>query len=456
MIRTVRRVPARTSDGAGPEVRGFIAPDPPGRISALICEVKRMRSFTRRGRRDCRPAGPNAVVFLWTEPAWSLAMAWQASYLTVYLVAQGLSPAGVGAAVGAAALVQVAGLLASGWMADHLGRKTVIMAGDFVAWVLALGLWVLDPRPLVLALGVVLLNGFAFVAPAWNSLFSEDVEPRRVSFYYLMLQQLTLFGGLAIPLMAPLVHRWGVRVSGHWALAIAWPLVTVAWVLRLLWLKESTVGQALRVARRSGRHGSLRDRLVSGLAGANRLLAVLRILLTVAITLWATFAPLVLVARRAEALSPALLAFLPLGSTVAGISVLLLERRWRTAPPGVAMSVALALMALGMGGVSLAPAHAFVPVLTAWTLVAAGQAMFWTVHTTLWMAFLPDRSRVEVQGWVGASSAVLVAVLAPLLARWLPRLPRMVNAIWALMVVVALLMVLGWGRYLLPVRRRTV
>lgn len=50
----------------------------------------------------------------------------------------------------------------------------------------------------------------------------------------------------------------------------------------------------------------------------------------------------------------------------------------------------------------------------------------------------------------------LAAVLAPLLARWLPRLPRMVNAIWALMVVVALLMVLGWGRHLLPGRRRTV
>ena len=393
------------------------------------------------------PRGPNAVAILWTEPAWSLAMAWQTSYLTVYLVRMGLSPAGVGAAVGAAAVVQVAGLLMSGYLVDHLGRKTVIMAGDFIGWVLVLGLWVMDPRPLMLALGVVLLNGFAFVTPAWNSLFAEDVEPARVSYYFLILQQLTLFGGLLVPIMAPVVARMGVRASGHLALSISWPLVSAAWLLRVLWLRESSVGHAQRAARRAGTHPPLGDRLRAGLHGANLVLAGLRVLIQVAVGLWATFAPLILVAHRAEALPPSTLAFLPLGSTVAGGLVLVLQRRWRKAVPARVMGAALVMMVAGMATVSLAPAGRLVPVLVAWALVAAGQALFWTLHTTQWMAALPDAARVDVQAWVGAVSAILMAVLAPLLAGLIPYMPRSINGTWTVLTAAGLVvLVLGRGQ----------
>lgn len=396
-------------------------------------------------RRRLVPHGPNAVAILWTEPAWSLAMAWQTSYLTVYLVRMGLTPAGVGAAVGASAVVQVAGLLVSGYLVDHLGRKTVIMAGDFIGWVLTLGLWVMDPRPLILALGVVLLNGFAFVTPAWNSLFAEDVEPSRVSYYFLVLQQLTLFGGLVVPIMAPVVAHMGVRASGHLALAISWPLVAVAWLLRVWWLRESSVGHAQRAARRAGTHPPVGARLRAGLSGANLVLAILRVLIQVSVGLWATFAPLILVAHRAEALAPSALAFLPLGSTVAGGVVLVLQRRWRQAVPARVMGVALLMMVAGMATVSLVPAGQLIPVLAAWALVAAGQALFWTLHTTQWMGALPDAARVDVQAWVGAVSAVLMAVLAPLLAGLLPEMPRSINGTWTALTALGLL-VLVIGR----------
>jgi MFS family permease len=399
-------------------------------------------------RRRWRPGGPNAVVLLWTEPAWSLAAAWQTSYLTVYLVARGLRPTAVGVAVGIGALVQVAGLLAAGWMADHLGRKTVIMAGDFIGWIVAYGLWALARSPAALALGLVLINGFAFVTPAWNSLFAEDVEPSRVSFYYLILQQLTLAGGLLIPLLSPVVHRLGVVGSGHWAILVSWPLIGLAWLLRLLWLRESSVGHAQRAARREGRHAPLRQRLAAGWRGGNRVLAALRVLLAVTLTLWATFAPLVLVSRRAEALAPQFLAFLPLASTVAGVGVLVTARRWRTTTAANGLGGALILMAAGMAGVALAPRGWVLLVLVAWAFVAAGQAMFWTVHTTLWMAALPDAARVDVQGWVGALSAVLVAVAAPTLARWLPMAPRSAVLVWVGAVTVALALVAVQGHRL--------
>lgn len=394
--------------------------------------------------RTWRPRGPNATLFLWTEAPWSLAMAWQASYLTVYLVASGLPPAGVGLAVGLGGLVQIFGLMGSGWLVDVLGRKAVIMAGDFLGWVIVLGIWVLEPKPLFLALGIVLMNGTAFVTPAWNSLFSEDVAAEKVSFYYMVLQQLTLFGGIAIPLMAPWVQHLGVKASGHLALVIVWPLVAIAWTARALWLRESSVGRAQREARRGGRHAALGVKLRLGLIGVNRPLAALRILTQVSLSLFATLAPLVLISRHAESLPPADLAFLPLASSVAAALVLLTHNRWRDLSPRLALTVALGLLAAGMAGLALGPAHSLAAAMVVWGLVAGGQAMFWTVHTAFWMAMLPDVARVEVQGWVGAGSAILLVVLAPLLASHVDQFPRLVSGLEVLPVIAGLAVLALW------------
>lgn len=394
--------------------------------------------------RTWRPRGANAPLFLWTEAPWSLAMAWQASYLTVYLVASGLSPAGVGLAVGLGGLVQIFGLMGSGWLVDHLGRKTVIMAGDWVGWVIVLGIWVLYPKPLFLALGIVLMNGTAFVTPAWNSLFSEDVAADKVSFYYMVLQQLTLFGGIVIPLMAPWVRHLGVRASGHLALMIAWPLVAMAWTARALWLRESSVGRAQREARRHGHHEAVGAKLRLGLTGVNRPLAALRMLTQVSLSLFAILAPLVLISPAAEGLPPADLAYLPVSSSVAAALVLLTHNRWRDRAPRLTLAVALGLLAAGMLGIAMGPPNTLATAMVAWGLVAGGQAMFWTVHTAFWMGMLPDVARVEVQGWVGAGSAILIAVLAPLLASHVSQWPRLVSGLWVLPLIAGLIVLGLW------------
>jgi len=384
----------------------------------------------------------NALVILWSEPAWSLVMAWQASYQTVFLVASGLSPVTVGLAVGASGLLQAAGLTVVDTLTNRFGRKAVIMVGDFLGWVVVLGLWVLDPRPWTLVLGLILLNGTAFITPAWNSLFCEDLSSSRVTYYYLVLQLLGLLGGLAIPLLAPWVHLLGVRGSGERVLDIGWPLVIVAWLVRLVGLRESKAGQAAQHAHRSGIRAPIRQRLRMGTEGSLLTLALLRVLVRVPIELFTTLGPLVLVAVRAEALAPDLLAYLPLAGSVAGGFVMLTHGRWGRRPAKSVLVLSLALMALGMAVLSAAPSHNLAVVLLAWALVAAGQAWFWSVHTPLWVASLPPMARVTVQGWTGAGSALLVTVLAPVLAAFVEEAPRLIALLWVLPMALGLVLLL--------------
>ena len=386
---------------------------------------------------------PNALVILWSEPSWSLVMAWQASYQTIFLVAEGLSPVGVGLAVGAGGLLQAVGLALVDTLTSRFGRKWVIQVGDFLGWVVVLGLWVLYPRPWTFAVGLVLMNATAFVMPAWNSLFCEDLSSERVTYYYLVLQLLGLLGGVAVPLVVPWVHAYGVEGSGARVLAIGWPLVTVAWLVRLVWMRESRAGRAAQHAHRAGVRLSIRHRIGEGTRGTLKILAALRVLVRVPIALFATLAPLILVAGRAEALSPALLAYLPLAGSVTGGLVMLTHSRWHSRDPKHLLVVSLVLMTGGMGVLSLAPAGQVLPVVAAWALVAAGQAWFWSVHTPFWVASLPPVARVTVQGWTGAVSALLVTVLAPLMAGFVGAVPRLVALLWVLPVAAGLVLMLA-------------
>ncbi len=385
----------------------------------------------------------NAVVILWSEPSWSLLMAWQASYQTIFLVAEGLSPVAIGLAVGASGLLQAVGLTMVEALTTRFGRKWVIQVGDFLGWVVVLGLWVLYPRPWTFAVGLVLMNATNFVMPAWNSLFCEDLSAGRVTYYYLVLQLLGLLGGLAVPLLVPWVHAYGVRGSGERVLAIGWPLVAAAWLMRLVWMRESKAGRAAQHAHRSGVRHSVRQRLREGTGGTLTTLAALRVLVRVPVALFTTLAPLVLVAGRAEALAPTLLAYLPLSGSVAGGVVMLTHGRWQGRDPKHLLVLSLSLMTLGMAVLSFAPAGQAAPVMVAWALAAAGQAWFWSVHTPLWVASLPPIARVTVQGWTGAASALLVTVLAPLLAAFVGAMPRLVALLWVLPVAAGLVLMLA-------------
>lgn len=365
----------------------------------------------------------NAETFLITEFPWSLTMAWMTSYLTLFLRDEGLSAHWIGIGMGMGAAIQVAGLALSGSLSRMMGRKGSIMSGDFVGWVMVMGMWAVFKTPWVLLLGLVFNQGSGYVGPAWNSLFSEGEEPSRIGRYFFYLQLLTVIGGLLLPLVEPFIKAHGVVVTGRYLLYGLWPLVTVAWVLRLVYLRESDVGKKAMVQRTS--IGTLWGHLKAGLYGTGGVLAGLRVILQVPLVLFGNFAPLALVAVHGTRLRPDQLAWLPLAATVGALGLWLLHRY--TASSRYTRFLIVLSIALTGGGFALLAMlgpHSFWGAMTAWTLIVAGQSEFWTSHTGYWMAWLPDAVRVDVQGWIGVITAGLVAVLSPLVATGLATRPH--------------------------------
>ena len=380
----------------------------------------------------------NAQVFLVTEFPWSVTVAWMGSYLSLFLLDQGLSARNLGWTIGAGAVIQLLGLGLSGSITRRLGRKGTIMSGDFGGWVVALGIWALSHNPWILALGLVMNQASGYVGPAWNSLFSEDEHSARLPRYFLTLQILTIMGGLILPLTRGFVVQDGVVASGHSLLLVFWPCVSAVWVIRWLALRESAAG---RMSMGRTQRLAWRERAAhihQGLSGPGFYLAALRVLSTVPFLIVAAFVPLALVSPHGPHVAPGDLTLLPLGA-VSGVILLgigrRVARRWTALH---FMGMGLALVAAGFAVLAWAPQGHVIWVLAGWGLMVAGQSQFASSHTSIWMTWLPDVIRVDVQGWIGMVTAAGVAVLSPLLADQFVRNPRVVFGIMAVVFTAAL------------------
>ncbi|NMP24092.1 hypothetical protein [Sulfobacillus harzensis] len=348
-------------------------------------------------------------------------MAWMGSYLTLFLVDEHLAPHEVGLALGIGAFVQVLGLGLSGALARRIGRKASIMGGDFLGWVVVLGVWALSHNPLWLALAMVLNQAMGFVGPAWNSLFSAGEDPVRLPRYFFLLQLATVLGGLVLPLMRGWIARHGVVYTGHHFLWIVWPAVATAWLTRLILLKEARPESN---APQHERLSALAAHLRQGLAGTGAVLAGLRIMIQVPLVLFTNLAPLALVSPRGAHLLPERLAWLPLAALVSALSLLVVQSRTDGRHSRILTGLAILWLGLGFLILALSRSGHFWWVMAAWALIIAGQSQFWTSHTSFWMSWLPDAIRVDVQGWIGVVTAGLVAILSPVMAPVFAHSPR--------------------------------
>lgn len=360
-----------------------------------------------------------------SEPPWSVTAAWMGSYLTLYLLARHASVEGIGLAIGASGLLVAMLLPMVGWFSAMVGRKAVIQIGDFLGWIVALLIWVIDPTPVLVLVALVLNQLSQVVTPAWNGLFSEDISEEALGSSYLVLQVLTILGGMVVPMVAGWEQRAGMAHAGRLVLAIALPALALAMAVRQRYLRESSLERAEREARQNGTFGRALTRLRPAVHGLGGILAALRILAQVSFSLFATFGPVTLVARNGLGLSVGHLAFLPLAASVMGIGMWL-GRRWLVGlSPSWSLLISIGAWTLGFVLFAIKAPGGFIMVLSAWGLVMAGQNLFWSSHTTFWMRWVPDAARVDVQGYVGSLGALTITAVGPVSARWIASHPTL-------------------------------
>ena len=147
---------------------------------------------------------------VYTEPLWGIPFNLYAPYVSVYMLALGLSDQQIGLIVSISLGVQIVLMLLSGVVTDKLGRRRTTLIFDFLAWSLP-ALISAVAQNFWFFLAAALFNSFWRITfNSWSCLLVEDADPDQLVDIYTWIYIANQLVGFAAPLAGVLIGAFGL------------------------------------------------------------------------------------------------------------------------------------------------------------------------------------------------------------------------------------------------------
>lgn len=224
---------------------------------------------------------------VYTEPLWGIPFNLYAPYVSIYMIALGLTDADIGLIVSISWGFQVVFSLLSGVITDKMGRKKTTLIYDILAWAvpalisaLAQNFWYL------LAAGIV-NSTWRITMNSWTCLLVEDAEPDQLVDIYTWISISNQLVGLIAPLAGIAIGMFSLVPTMRGLYLFAFVMFTVKPIVTY-WMTEETAQGAVRMreTRSESTFGMLRGYrgVVRELLRAPQTLYTAAIMLVVSIT----------------------------------------------------------------------------------------------------------------------------------------------------------------------------
>jgi MFS family permease len=395
----------------------------------------------------------NARVIVITEGISSVFFQWYGTYLTLYMLALGVSEIEVGLLTSLLIFTQLISTLFGGYVADRFGRKLVLVVADIVCWGVPFALYAVAQNPWYFVIGRF-INGFIYIVmPAFDCLFVEDVEMEHRPAVFGMNQLLNAAASLLAPVAGVMVSAWGMVPAGRVMMASAGAVAVIIAIVRLFTLKETSVGrERMSQTAQLSPGASIREYSAAVVSMVRdqkvRQFLIVRNLAAFATTMWATYAVIYLADAKGVGLHESIISLIPFVSSLATILMILLaadgyrsDRIYRNLLIGQVLWLASAVIFLA------SPQKTIWFALVATFLSAIYTALYTPASSSYWANIVGDHERAQV---FSASSTILslltlpAAPLAGLLYLLWPRAPFCFAA--ALQLVVLGMLVGMWKK----------
>ncbi len=147
---------------------------------------------------------------VYTEPLWGIPYNLYAPYISVYMIALGLSDQQIGLIVSITGSVQIVMMLLSGVVTDKLGRRRTTLIFDILAWsvpalisAVAQNFWYFLAAGLFNTIWRITFN-------SWSCLLVEDAEPDQLVDIYTWIYISNQLVGFAAPLAGVLIGAFSL------------------------------------------------------------------------------------------------------------------------------------------------------------------------------------------------------------------------------------------------------
>ncbi len=201
----------------------------------------------RQGRGFFPTVRGNARVISITEGVAAVSFQWYRTYVSLYMVALGVTALQIGWLESVLIFTQFISTLMGGYFADRFGRKRVLVVFDILCWGVPMGLYAIARNPWYFLIGRF-INGFVYVVnPSFQCLFVEDVPAEHRAAVFRMVQFLSSGARLLAPAAGLLVAMLGIIPAGRILAGSCHGLLGRDRGFRQFTLQETSMGRARMV-----------------------------------------------------------------------------------------------------------------------------------------------------------------------------------------------------------------
>ena len=152
----------------------------------------------------------NPRVTVLTEPVFGIPYNLFAPFLSVYMLALGVTDQGIGTIASLGLVVQIFSALLSGVIVDKVGRRLTLFLADLLSWSVPCLIWAVA-RDMRYFLVAAALNGlFRIAHTAWTCLMIEDAEERHLVHIWTWIAIFGAGSAFFTPLGGWVVGRFGL------------------------------------------------------------------------------------------------------------------------------------------------------------------------------------------------------------------------------------------------------
>ncbi len=185
----------------------------------------------------------NPRVTVLTEPMFGVPYNLFAPFLSVYMLALGVTDQGIGTIASLGLVVQIFSALLSGVIVDKIGRRLTLFLADLLSWSVPCLIWAVaqDMRYFLVAIS---LNGlFRIAHTAWTCLMIEDAEERHLVHIWTWIAIFGAGSAFFTPLGGWVVGRFGLVPAMRGLLVFGSIMITAKAVVLYLYSHETARGR---------------------------------------------------------------------------------------------------------------------------------------------------------------------------------------------------------------------
>ena len=173
----------------------------------------------------------NARGCVYTEPLWGIPFNLYAPYVSVYMLALGLSDSQIGLLTSINLVLQVFWTAISGAITDKLGRKRTTLIFDLISWSVPCLFWAIAQDFSYFLLAAVFNSIWRVTANSWGCLLVEDTDPKLLVDVFSLIYIGGLIAAFFSPITGLLIDKFSLVPTMRGLYVLSFVMMTAKFVI---------------------------------------------------------------------------------------------------------------------------------------------------------------------------------------------------------------------------------